>query len=226
MIVIATNKGRHCISECIQSARTFNPSDRIAVVDTVSNDPEYIDLTKKLCYEFSCDHLVCPEPRYDFGAYLHAIEMFPDAPDYFFQHDSVIFKRDDSLSKLREKSGKNRVCAWTTFDQRICPFDDEGQRQWIVGGFGTDVYVHGIYGPNFFIQRDTINRVVQSWNLKDIVVDTKKKQQAMERAWPIVFRDCGIELVALEETDPTNFNMKYHTNSFDYFKKICNNTRQ
>lgn len=225
MVVIATNNGWHCIEQCIKSVLTNNIGEHVVVVDTGSEE-RYRTYLQELCKSIGCDLLMCSVPRYDYGAYVLAMDTFSTEKYFLLQHDSVIHKKNGVVSAMLNIASADKVCAWTTFAQFVCPFDDDNQRRWIVDGFGTDVYNVGIYGPNFLITSDSINKVRLRWNLADIVIDTKKKQQAMERAWPIIFADSGIAVTALEETDPTNFNYKFHTDKFDYFRKICHHTRQ
>lgn len=223
MIVIATNRGWHCIEKSVEYARTFNQNEKIVIVDTQSNDNIYIQCLKDLSQKYDCLLEVSPYKHYDFGAYMHAYNLFKNEDWFFFHHDSVHFKSSDAIPKLKEKISENDVCAWVTFTRNIAPFDSDEQKNWLIRCIGSDDYDFGVYGPNLCIKRNTLQKLEPVLN--KIIVDCKWKQQGMERGWSIIFKQHGIQLNALEDHEPSNFNRKFYQNEFVYFKKILNQTR-
>ena len=124
--------------------------------------------------------------KYDFGSVLQSLSEL-DADKFLFIHDSCSPKSVNCFERMLDVSDGS-VNAWASF---IPQFDNAEQEQWCEGVAGSLSYDLGVFGPIFAITRNTLESIDE---VHDIDVDSKMKQQAMERVWPILFRKHGISV--------------------------------
>lgn len=217
MIVIATNNGFDYLERCLKSIRMHTKNARILVVDTGSAE-EFEKLGQSIANDYGAEWTQTENKHYDFGAYIHVYKNYP-SEWYWFQHDSVCLKSYTALDLIKKQVLDGKACAWTSFVYYTCPYDNEEQMQWVHQLTGETDYDFGCFGPNFAISRNHLDTLDSIYNLSSIQVDTKVKQQAMERAWPIMFKKAGIYFTWIENTSTQSFWHDFHEDKMIYFYK-------
>ena len=217
MIVIATNNGFDYLEKCLKSCKNYTVNIPVLVVDTGSSN-EFKELGKSLALKYGAQWTESEPGGYDYGAYIHAYKNF-EADWYWFQHDSVCFKNYSSIKLIEKQIRDGKACAWTSFVYYTCPYDNEEQANWVKSITDNTYYDFGCFGPNFGISRNHLNTIDSIFNLSNIKVDTKIKQQAMERCWPIMFKMSNIYFTWLENTSTQTFWRDFHEDHMIYFTK-------
>jgi hypothetical protein len=214
MIVISTNNGWEYIEKCVDSYISNDIKD-LLIVDTKSSDDNFVGFSKHLCEVAGIKWTQTENANYDFGAYVHAYRNYK-SDWYFFSHDSIYLKDKTSIEWIKKYIDDKVVCAWNRFYVELCPFIPKEQRTWCIDNFGSDKYEWGIFGPAFGISREYME-LLDSKGYFNVVVDTKWKQEGMERGWPIIFNLESIPYTSLETILGGNYIGK-HDEFFDNFK--------
>lgn len=198
LTVIATNNGFDYLEEQLLGEKNFGRWP-IVVVDTCSSMEHYSAYAKTVCGRFGVDYIRMDEPRYDFGAYkmIPQLEPYDKYDAYWFKHDSLYLKSPKFYDILEAQLPQQGFIGWHFFARWGSSFDNDEQRQWLIDQFGTDDYDYGFYGPNIAMKRQTFIDIYQ--DIKDVVVDTKMKQQAMERGWSIIGKKRKLPMMFLEQ---------------------------
>ena len=215
MIIVPTNNGRNYIYSCVLRLQQYVKDVPVTIVDTHSSDKSYTDEIRELCKDVGFNFLQCDRPGYDFGAIKLAYQTFPATTWFWFQHDSVYIKSSNLIYDVRQKLQTNDMVALTFFHPSDCFYDNEEQRKFVNDNCGDFHYQNGIYGPNFGINKQALDKM---WSdISKIEVTTKLQQQAMERGWAVLANKYGLKISKLEEHD---FKIPFFDNNlYTYFDK-------
>jgi len=225
LIVVATNNGMDYIEKCISKYMQFKNNEDILIVDTGSSDIDYINYTKELCSRYKIQWDQTKEPRYDYGAYIHAFENYK-YNYYIFHHDSIMVKRDDTILNLKNiLYNENYDCvSFLSFHNTVCMFGTLAEKEFCQNNFNSSFYEYGIYGPNFIIKYDSLKLLYEKYKLNSVVVDNKSKQMAMERGWAIMLTNEKLKYKSIEEFTAGETQLdgywKLFNDGFNYFTKI------
>jgi len=215
MIVIATNNGKHFLSNLLDDFKKFNIKHPISVIDTQSNDSESINFLKKikqLYPELNIQVFTTLSKNFDTGAYIFALNNIV-AEKYYFLHDSIRIVSPHIFEEIDKKLHPGNVVALTTFKGNT--YYSPAQSDFCYQNWGTTEYTTGIFGPMFAILRSD---VIKSWNnLPKILPTNKFHQTGMERGWGIFCDKSDLNIVELDETISYSKGLK---DGFKYFTKI------
>jgi hypothetical protein len=169
----------------------------VIVVDTGAICPEI----EAVCAEFdNAAYLLTPYKGYDTGAYLWAYWNVA-ARNYLFMQDSCCPREPDFVEQFaRAMPAEYGAVGWSSFDINV--WDSDAQRiatEWMYGD-RPKWPAKGIFGPIFYTNRKSLMRLHIDGLLPMPPVH-KQQQQAMERAWPILFHRAGMRVNFLVEED-------------------------
>lgn len=193
LVVIATHGGVDLLKESLPK---FG-NRPVAVVETGCKTPEVYELTKQYPNVL---YLSTPYKGYDTGAYLWAYWMI-EAEEYLFLQDSVSPREADYFEQFAKKMpGKIGAVGWSSFGLHI--WDSGLQYEATQFMYGSkDVWPEkGIFGPIFYTTRESLKLMDDSGLLPSYPVH-KQGQQAMERAWAILFHRAGLLVNFLVDED-------------------------
>jgi hypothetical protein len=177
----------------------------VLVVDTGAMIPE----VEAVCDEFdNTAYLLTPYKGYDTGAYLWAYWTVR-ARNYLFMQDSCCPREDDFVEQFaRAMPAQHGAVGWSSFDINV--WDSDAQctaTQWMYGRRETWP-AKGIFGPIFYTNRKSLMRMGVAGLLPMPPVH-KEQQQAMERAWAILFHRAGMRVNFLVDEDmPRGYAME------------------
>lgn len=213
LTVIATNNGFDYLEQSLESEKNFGKWP-VVVVDTASNDPTFRDWAESVCKKYNVEYVRMTSPRYDFGAYTTIPQMteFEYFDAFWFKHDSLYLKSKDFYPIIEKELLNFDMIGWHFFARWGSSFDNEEQRQWLVDNLGSDDYEYGFYGPNVAMTRNVLNKILP--DIRNVVVDTKIKQQAMERGWSILAKKNKISIMFLEQ-----YKGDVQSDAYRFFKK-------
>lgn len=213
LTVVATHNGFDYLEQSLEAERQFGRWP-VVVVDTCSSDPAFEEWAGNVCERFGAGYVRMDAPRYDFGAYrtVPQLEPYDEVDAYWFKHDSLYLKTPQFYDILEKELPRQGFIGWHFFARWGSSFDNEEQRRWLVEQFGTDDYDYGFYGPNIAMKRQTFIDIYE--DIRNVVVDTKMKQQAMERGWAIIGKKRGLPMLFLE-----NYKGDVQGDSYQFFRK-------
>lgn len=214
--IIATHNGFDYLQKSLEAERKFGRWP-VTVIDTCSSDESFPRFALDICKDYEVPFYRLYEPQYDFGAYMYAAKLYPEVENFWFKHDSLYLKSSEFYDIIEKQLPRYDMIGWHFFAKWGSSFDNEEQRQWLIDNFGSDDYEYGFYGPNLAIKRSTLNFLGST--LKNVVVDNKIKQQAMERGWAIVAKNHNLEVLFLE-----NFKGDVKSDAYKYFIKATHNS--
>jgi len=196
LTVIATHEGGDYLEKSLQAEKQFGRWP-VYVIDTCSST-EYAYKAHDLCQKYGAEFIQQTLPRYDFGAYYMSWQLVDNHKydAFWFKHDSLYLKSPKFYDVIEKELTSYDMIGWHFFSKSGSPFDNEEQRLWLIEKFGSDDYIYGFYGPNIAIKRETLGKLQN--DLDNLVVDTKMKQQAMERGWSILGKKHGMKMLFLE----------------------------
>jgi len=205
MIVVTTSGSSDVIFEFLDKYHYLRYYKHSLAVVVNGGKPDFL---KRLRDESGEDFILCNGyGQYDFGTVLYALD-FLDADSYTFIQDSCLPVSCAGMDKLAY-CAEGEATAWASFEGM---FDSASQEKWCEDIAGSVEFEWGIFGPIFSATRLDLERIVE---LRDIVVDNKDKQQAMERVWPILFKKYGIKVSFLEKfSDIQSGKMKLFEKKF------------
>lgn len=202
LIVIASHQGTELLRHSLPKMGKWP----VLVVET--GTPTLA--TEQLCKLFpNVGYLCTPYSGYDTGAYLWAYWNVP-ANAYLFMQDSCCPREPDFMEQFAARMPDFQVGAvgWSSFN--IDVWDTDAQRaatEWMYGSHVEWPY-RGIFGPIFYTTRRTLDEMQRKRCLPMPPVH-KQQQQAMERAWAILFHRIGVSVNFLVEEDmPRGYDMQ------------------
>jgi len=214
MIVIATNNGNQFLGPLIKNLNDINCKLPIAVIDTNSTDPSFVDFVHQLPQnnpKLNLKTYTTPGKNYDTGAYVYAIQNL-QAERYYFLHDSITIKTPIIFEEIDKKLIPGVVVALTIFGRDF--YDNEEQRQFCRDNWGTTQFNPGIFGPMFSILRTDLEK---AWlDLPKILPTNKNEQKAMERGWSVFCTKNNLKVISLENLNYKNIS----GDRFAHFKKF------
>jgi hypothetical protein len=213
LTVIATNNGWDYLEKSLEAEKKFGRWP-VYVIDTCSSDESFREAAWAISKKYNAGYIVLAEPRYDFGAYYLAWQLMDNHKydAFWFKHDSLYLKSSKFYDVIEAQLKHYDMIGWHFFAKWGSSFDNEEQRQWLLEKFGSDDYDYGFYGPNFAIKRETLVRLRDE--LDGVVIDTKMKQQAMERGWSILAKKHKMKTMFLE-----HFKGDVKSEAYEYFIK-------
>ena len=196
LVVIATHGGADLLKESLPKF-----GDRpVAVVETGCATPEVFELTRLFK---NVVYLSTPYKGYDTGAYLWAYWMV-NAESYLFLQDSVSPREADYFEQFAAKMpGKLGAVGWSSFDLTVWDSGQQCEAVQFMYGASDRWPKKGIFGPIFYTTRDSLKALDDSSLLPAYPVH-KLGQQAMERAWPILFHRAGMNVNFLVDENLPN----------------------
>lgn len=213
MIVIATNNGQQYIDRCLDNIFNQSISTPITIIDTNSSDLKYKQYTKELAQKYNINYHEMMYSGYDLGAYKLAMDLYPNEPYYWFQHDSILMKNPNTLVYIEELLSKNDIVGLISFQKNM--YETDYQRNNVRDWFGRIEFEKGLYGPNFGFKNNILNIIKEK--VKGIEIKNKEDLKSMERGWAVLFEILNFN-VAYIETKPFNF-FRFYENDYDYFIK-------
>jgi len=222
MIVIATNNGysQHIskvdnqlrvrsIENILNSIESIGYLDDVLVMDTGSTNLESIEYLKSLkdnnpfSFNLMIDEFV---GNYPTGAYISAFKKYK-SEYYIFLQDSMSIKDPNFVQEVENRLTDNNVVC--LFECKTCGYDNDQQREFVYNSIGETEYDTLIFGPVFFAKHDVLGRVFDQIK---ILPTTKPEESGMERAFGVLFKKNGIDVVAME-------------GEYDYFKMVYDQTK-
>lgn len=213
MIVIATNNGQRYIDKCIDNIFKQTKQTSITIIDTNSSDLNQKQYVKQLAMKNNFNYHEMTYSGYDLGAYKLAMELYPNEPYYWLQHDSIIMKNPNTLSYIEELLETNDIVSLIAFSKNM--YETDYQRNNVRKWFGKIEFERGVYGPNFGFKNNILNILKEK--VKEIEIKNKEDLKSMERGWAVLFELLNFK-VANIETKPFNF-FRFYENDYDYFIK-------
>lgn len=184
MIVIACYNDINLVQSNVTSLlKTNNLTENILLVATDPSQTKLINHLKSLEENHDLIKvLICDSVSFDSGAYINAYMNFSDDYYIFFQ-DSVIVNDDDWLDYFKQKRNPNEINAWITFE--MPRWDYEDQKNWILSKLPNNLIQPsvGVFGPNFQISREGLDRINGKFDLLNFIPTTKSNAMGMERGW-------------------------------------------
>lgn len=130
---------------------------------------------------------------YTTGKYLHAYRNFP-AKYYFFMQDSMEALQKDFLEPFKREMPDRGAVAWALFPMM---WDSLVQMQSGYKLYSSAMPSHGIFGPIFYISRESLDELDKKHLLPPIPQD-KIEAQASERYWAWALQEAGMPIVGTE----------------------------
>ena len=217
MIVIATNNVSEFLPNLLSDLEKFNITEEISIIDTQSNDLEFINylFNLKLKYQLNINVYQTPYRGFDTGAYVYAINNLK-SDRFIFLQDSIKIKTKEFFDVIDEKLKlTNIVCVMSFIGNYWGNYpDSEILKQYCEENFGSIEYDVGIYGPMFSISYSDS----QLFNKNELIYPINKLQQmAMERCWPILFKKHNLSISAVEDCQADDELL--NTNGYKYIEK-------
>jgi len=186
VVVVSTHGG----TDLLRRSLPLMTKWPVVVVDTGAMVPSVWEL----CDEFdNVAHLTTPYKGYDTGAYLWAYWNVR-AKNYLFMQDSCIPREADFVEQFAKKMpGEQGAVGWSSFTMEC--WDSDIQRfatAWMYGE-SSKWPAKGIFGPIFYTTHKTLFHMHVNGLLPMPPVH-KQQQQAMERAWAILFHRAGVRV--------------------------------
>lgn len=161
------------IRACVDGIRNNYPHEKIILVDSASNDTEYI--TSINCYD-----VIYGNMNYEIGAYLKAFEKYPDEEWYHNIHDSLIVK-----SIIPKEYYDNGVFSIQWFNGF---WDSESQMDWAKTNIDIVKDFIGCFGSMFIANNKNMKLIYEKCrNMK--LPETKLQSCAMERVLGIIIQE-------------------------------------
>lgn len=203
VVVIATNGGVAMLEKSLPLMKKW-------LVLVVETNPHACTATRYLCDSFpNVVYMRTPYRGYDTGAYLWAYWNVV-AKNYLFLQDSCFPRASDFVEQFQQKMPSDGwgVVGWSSFDINIWDSTQQYEAtEWMYGE--RKLWPpKGIFGPIFMTSRLTLDHLAKCQLLPMPPVH-KEQQQAMERAWAILFHRAGIPMAFLrDETAPHGYDME------------------
>ena len=189
-VVISRYTGTPNVFNCVNSIRAQHPKEEILVVDSASEDKSYFDGFKNVPNVIVAD---ANNKHYSTGALQYAYDNY-ERDYYYLWQDSMELNANLDYCKnfklsvwayfsmvpygLQEEAWAREQCAkYTAFTIPPIPYYDS----W------------GIAGGIIFCPRETLDHLY-STGFKNILEDTKDKNQAMERMYGMAFTQLGYNI--------------------------------
>jgi hypothetical protein len=215
MIVVATNNGINFLPNLLSDLEKLNIEEEISIIDTQSNDSEFIDYLENLKsfnkFKLNINVYQTPYKGFDTGAYIYAIQNLK-SDRFIFLQDSIRIKNIDFFNLIDEKLKISNVVTLLTFEGNW--WDNQIQEDFSLKHFGTTIYETGIFGPMFAISYLDSQKIEK--NLL-IYPENKEQQKAMERCWDIIFKKTNLTVDNLEGS---HNDLKINNDDYQYFTKI------
>jgi hypothetical protein len=152
MIVVATNNGINFLPNLLSDLEKLNIEEEISIIDTQSNDSEFIDYLENLKsfnkFNLNINVYQTPYKGFDTGAYIYAIQNLK-SDRFIFLQDSIRIKNMGFFNLIDEKLKTSNVVTLLTFDGNW--WDNQIQKDFSLKHFGTTIFETGIFGPMFTI---------------------------------------------------------------------------
>ena len=193
LIVVATHGGHDLLVESLPKMSKWP----VIVVETGPSNPE----VSGLCADFhNVAYLSTPYRGYDTGAYLWALWNAP-AKNYLFLQDSCLPREHTFVEQFAAAMpGEMGAVGWSSFDIHVWDSDAQcNATEWMYGA-RAKWPTKGIFGPIFYTNRKTLLHMDQ-YGLLPMPPVHKEQQQAMERAWAILFNRAGVRVNFLRDED-------------------------
>lgn len=201
LIVIATHCGADMLAESLPKTQPWP----VVVVETGALSPSVMDECDKWS---NVAYLNTPYRGYDTGAYLWAFWNIR-ARNYLFMQDSCFPREKDFVEQFaKAMPGDMGVVGWSSFDINVWDSADQSvATQWMYGR--RDKWPKkGIFGPIFYTNYKTLFHM-RIHGLLPMPPVHKEQQQAMERAWAILFHRAGVRANFLVDEDmPRGYDME------------------
>jgi hypothetical protein len=215
MIVVATNNGINFLPNLLSDLEKLNIEEEISIIDTQSNDSEFIDYLENLKsfnkFNLNINVYQTPYKGFDTGAYIYAIQNLK-SDRFIFLQDSIRIKNMGFFNLIDEKLKTSNVVTLLTFDGNW--WDNQIQKDFSLKHFGTTIFETGIFGPMFTISYLDSQKIEK--NLL-IYPENKEQQKAMERCWDIIFKKTSLTVDNLEGN---HNDLKINNDGYQYFTKI------
>ena len=201
LVVIATHGGADLLAESLPKTQPYP----VVVVETGIVTPAVLDEVDKWD---NVAYLHTPYAGYDTGAYLWAF-WHVRAKNYLFMQDSCSPREKDYVARFANAMpGGMGAGGWSSFTMTC--WDSDAQRlstAWMYG-LPQSWPPKGIFGPIFYTNRKTLVHMRDNGLLPMPPVQ-KEQQQAMERAWAILFHRAGVRVNFLVDEDmPRGYDME------------------
>jgi len=202
MVVIAAYDNIQVLQNLLVSMNsTDNLDEDVLIVCTDSSQNEMVDFVRTLPnnpnYSFNIKIDFTPYKGYDSGAYIYAYTNY--ISDYYiFLQDSIEIRSPEWFNCFKSYRRDNVITGWVLFD---IGWDSHEQTQWVELKCKGMIYKSpvGIFGPMFQIKRDTLKILDEKYNLSECIPTSKViEQQGMERLWPYMCLNSGIEINSID----------------------------
>lgn len=208
MIVIASHNHADLTDKLLNSLCKINTNHKILVVDTNSDNPNYLDNIKNKYSNviFERKNYTC----WDSGAYLHAYLNYNES-SYIFLQDSIEITNNLFISNIDKILLNFDVIGLNNFSFF---YDNDEQKEYAEFGIKNllkNYPLFGIFGPMFGVNKKILDRIPKSWFLEP---DSKIKGCAMERRWALIFHILEVPVKFLEYIPnheyslPLDYNLK------------------
>lgn len=186
LVVIATHGGVDLLKDSLPK---FGQRPVVVIETGIATEAVYT-----LCREYkNVIYLTTPYKGYDTGAYLWAYWYVP-AEKYLFLQDSVCPRDADYFEQFASKMpGPLGAVGWSSFDMAVWDSGEQHAATQYMYGTADRWPKKGIFGPIFFTTRASLKHLDDS-NLLPMPPVHKSQQQAMERAWAILFHRAGLNV--------------------------------
>lgn len=131
-----------------------------------------------------------PFQGYTTGKYLWAYWNYP-AKNFFFMQDSMQALQKDYLAPFIKQQPTRGAVAWAKFPLM---FDDPHQIQWATYCYGENLPTHGIFGPIFYTNRQSLDELRDKQLLPPTPMN-KPQAQGTERLWAMAFHNAGMPVL-------------------------------
>lgn len=201
VVVIATNGGADLLAQSLPKTQPWP----VVVVETGALTPAVMDECDKWD---NVAYLNTPYRGYDTGAYLWAYWNVR-AKNYLFMQDSCCPREKDFVEQFaRAMPGEMGAVGWSSFTMEC--WDSDAQKNATAWMYGERAKwpPKGIFGPIFYTNHKTLLHL-SLHGLLPMPPVHKQQQQAMERAWAILFHRAGVRVNFLvDEEMPRGYAME------------------
>lgn len=223
MIVIAAYNRVDLVENLLTSMNnTIDLDEDVLIMCTNRSMTEMIDFSKTLPnnikYNYNIKIDSTPYNGYDTGAYIYAYKNY-ESDYYIFLHDSITVNSPEWLNEFKNRRKEDFLTAWCVFDMNTNPFDNSSQSEFI-NSVCKDCYKkspYGVFGPMFQIHKLGLKKIDEAYGLDNCIPNSKVTgQQGMERLWPYMAVNVGLEIDFME---PFTNCCVPHCYDTKYFKK-------
>ena len=179
------------VFECVMSIMRHMPNERIFVMDSCSEDQQYLATLVGL----GCT-IAKGNEHYEAGAYWFAYENFPDEDFFYLIHDSLLVLQDLTHYKSEDvtplsvlKDWSNVIAAHKEWAEEVIKQSDY---EYMTKGFAM------LLGTMSFTKRSVLDKLYAK-NFHKVLPTDKIGSQSMERLWGIALAQEGYPYEYLAE---------------------------